>query len=160
MPIMEFEGNESWGYNPSYFFAPDKYYGSRDDLKEFIQAAHQQGMAVILDMVLNHAFGQNAMVRMYWNSDQNRPSEDSPWFNEEPTHPFNVGFDFNHESLYTKDFVDSVNLYWISEYHFDGFRFDLSKGFTQTNNPTDVGKWGQYDPVSYTHLTLPTKRIV
>ena len=145
MPIMEFEGNESWGYNPSYFFAPDKYYGSKNDLKTFIQTAHQEGFAVILDMVLNHAFGQNAMVMMYWNSDQNRPAADSPWFNEEPTHPFNVGYDFNHESLYTKDFVDSVNLYWISEYHFDGFRFDLSKGFTQTNNPTDVGKWGQYD---------------
>jgi glycosidase len=145
MPIMEFEGNESWGYNPSYFFAPDKYYGSKNDLKVFIQTAHQEGFAVILDMVLNHAFGQNAMVKMYWNSTLNRPAADNPWFNEEPTHPFNVGFDFNHESQYTKDFVDSVNLYWLSEYHFDGFRFDLSKGFTQTYNPTDVGKWGEYD---------------
>ena len=67
MPIMEFEGNSSWGYNPSYFFAPDKYYGTENDLKAFIEAAHQNGMAVILDMVLNHAFGQNSMVRMYWN---------------------------------------------------------------------------------------------
>ncbi len=61
MPIMEFEGNLSWGYNPSYFFAPDKFYGSKNELKEFVQKAHQQGIAVILDMVLNHAFGQNAM---------------------------------------------------------------------------------------------------
>lgn len=145
MPIMEFEGNESWGYNPMYFFAPDKYYGTKDDLKDFIQVCHQNGMAVILDMVLNHAFGLNPNVRMYWDAANNKPSADSPWFNQDATHPFNVGFDFNHESTYTQDLVDSVNAYWVSEYHFDGYRFDLSKGFTQRNNPTNVGAWGNYD---------------
>lgn len=144
MPIMEFEGNESWGYNPSYFFAPDKYYGSKNDLKNFIQTAHQQGFAVILDMVLNHAFGQNAMVKMYWDEMNNRPAANSPWFNSEATHPYNVGYDFNHESEYTQAFVDSVNAYWMREYHFDGFRFDLSKGFTQKRN-TDVGRWSARD---------------
>lgn len=144
MPIMEFEGNESWGYNPSYFFAPDKYYGRKDDLKAFIEAAHANGMAVILDMVLNHAFGQNAMVRMYWDQQASKPSTDNPWFNPDATHPFNVGYDFNHESTYTQALVDSVNHYWLSEYHFDGFRFDLSKGFTQRVN-TDVGLWSQKD---------------
>ncbi len=147
MPIMEFEGNESWGYNPMYFFAPDKYYGSNNDLKAFIDAAHQGGIAVILDMVLNHAFGLNSMVRMYWDPVNNKPSEDSPWFNPDATHPFNVGYDFNHESQYTKDFVDDVNLYWIEEYHFDGYRFDLSKGFTQNtgNAPDDQAAWDAYD---------------
>lgn len=145
MPIMEFEGNESWGYNPMYFFAPDKYYGTKDDLKNFIQACHQRGLAVILDMVLNHAFGLNPQVRMYWDAANNKPSEDSPWFNPDATHPFNVGFDFNHESTYTQDLVDSVNAYWVQEYHFDGYRFDLSKGFTQTNYGSDVGAWSSYD---------------
>ncbi|AWV99393.1 alpha-amylase family glycosyl hydrolase [Arcticibacterium luteifluviistationis] len=145
MPIMEFEGNESWGYNPSYFFAPDKYYGSKDDLKNFIQKAHEEGFAVILDMVLNHAYGQNAMVKMYWDAANSRPAADSPWFNQEPKHPFNVGYDFNHESSYTQSFVDDVNAYWLNEFHFDGFRFDLSKGFTQTNNPDNIDKWGQKD---------------
>lgn len=144
MPVMEFEGNESWGYNPSFFFAPDKYYGTKNDLKNFIQTAHQQGFVVVLDMVLNHAFSQNAMVKMYWNTALGRPSADSPWFNEEATHPFNVGYDFNHESPYTQAFVDSVNAYWLKEYHFDGFRFDLSKGFTQKKN-TDVGLWSARD---------------
>ncbi len=144
MPIMEFEGNESWGYNPSYFLAPDKYYGSKNDLKNFIQVAHQQGFVVILDMVLNHAFGQNAMVQMYWDAANNRPSADNPWFNVEATHPFSVGYDFNHESLYTQAFVDTVNAYWLNEFHFDGFRFDLSKGFTQKKN-TDVTLWGHKD---------------
>lgn len=145
MPIMEFEGNESWGYNPMYFFAPDKYYGTKDDLKSFIQACHERGIAVILDMVLNHAFGLNPMVRMYWDAAASKPSSDNPWFNTDTKHPFNVGYDFNHESTYTQDFVDSVNSYWLTEYHFDGFRFDLSKGFTQTNNPNDVGAWSSRD---------------
>ena len=145
LPIMEFEANESWGYNPIYFFAPDKRYGTKDDLKDFIAAAHARGMAVILDMVLNHAFGQSPMVGMYWDEAQQKPAADNPWFNPDPTHPFNVGYDFNHESLLTQAFVDSVNLYWLSEYHFDGYRFDLSKGFTQTFTDPDVAAWGQRD---------------
>jgi hypothetical protein len=145
LPIMEFEANESWGYNPSYLFAPDKYYGTKNDLKAFIDKAHEEGFVVLLDMVLNHQFGQSPMVRMYWDETNGRPSADSPWFNEQPTHPFNVGFDFNHESVYTQRYVDDVNRYWIEEYNFDGYRFDLSKGFTQVNNLNDVGAWSAYD---------------
>ncbi len=147
MPIMEFEGNESWGYNPSYLFAPDKYYGTKDDLKRFIDEAHGRGMVVLLDMVLNHQFGQSPMVQMYYDAGNGRPSADNPWFNVEATHPFNVGFDMNHESQYTKDYIDLVNRYWVEEYEFDGYRFDLSKGFTQNvgNDPSDVGAWSGYD---------------
>jgi len=145
MPIMEFEGNLSWGYNPSFFFAPDKYYGTKNDLKELIDEAHKRGMVVILDMVLNHAFGQNSMVRLYNDGDYGAPTLDNPWFNREAKHPFNVGYDFNHESTYTKAFVDSVNDYWLSEYKFDGYRFDLSKGFTQVNSGGNVSLWGQRD---------------
>ena len=145
MPVMEFEGNLSWGYNPSYFLAPDKFYGSKQDLKRFIEKAHQNGIAVIMDMVLNHAFGQNAMVQMYFDKNAGKPALDNPWFNRDATHPFNVGYDFNHESPYTKAFVDTVCNYWLSEYHVDGFRFDLSKGFTQKNNPGNVGAWSAFD---------------
>lgn len=159
MPIMEFEGNESWGYNPMYFFAPDKYYGTKNDLKNFIQACHERGIAVILDMVLNHAFGLNPMVRMYWDAAAGKPSSDSPWFNPDATHPFNVGYDFNHESTYTQNFVDSVNSYWLSEYHFDGYRFDLSKGFTQTNNPNDVGAWSAKDDSRIALLTRMANKL-
>ncbi|MEM9671514.1 MAG: alpha-amylase family glycosyl hydrolase [Bacteroidota bacterium] len=147
MPIMEFEGNESWGYNPSYALAPDKYYGTDTDLKEFIDQAHAEGFVVILDMVLNHHFGQSPMVRMYWDEANNRPAENSPWFNSVAAHPFNVGYDFDHESTYTQAYVDDVNRYWIEEFEFDGFRFDLSKGFTQNTgkDPNDVGAWSSYD---------------
>ena len=145
MPVSEFEGNSSWGYNPNYYFAPDKYYGPKDKLKEFIDVCHQNGIAVVLDMVLNHSFGTSPNVMLYWESETNRPAENNPWYNQEATHDYNVGFDFNHESQATRDFSKRVNKYWLEEYKFDGFRFDLSKGFTQTYSVGNVGFWGQYD---------------
>ncbi|MGB0430877.1 MAG: alpha-amylase family glycosyl hydrolase, partial [Bacteroidia bacterium] len=134
MPISEFEGNESWGYNPSYHMAVDKYYGTKNDLKRFIEAAHQMGFPVILDMVLNHAFGQNPLVKLYWDQSAGKPAADNPWFNQDHVGPYDWGYDFNHESQYTKDYIDRVNTFWIEEYHFDGYRFDFTKGFTQ-NGP-------------------------
>ena len=145
MPVMEFEGNESWGYNPMFMFAPDKYYGTKNDLKRLIDEAHKQGIAIILDIVLNHQFGNSPLVRMYWDALNNRPAANSPWFNTVARHPFNVGFDMNHESQFTRDFSDRVIEHWITEYKVDGYRFDLSKGFTQVNSGGDVGLWGRYD---------------
>ena len=67
MPVNEFEGNSSWGYNPVFYFAVDRYYGPENDLKRLVNEAHKQGIAVILDAVLNHSFGQSSMVRLYNN---------------------------------------------------------------------------------------------
>lgn len=151
MPIMEFEGNESWGYNPAFFFAPDKYYGTKNDLKKLVDKAHENGIAIILDIALNHNFGQSPLVRLYWDASQNKPAANNPWFNQAPKHAYNVGLDFNHESQATKDLVDRVLKYWMTEFKVDGFRFDLSKGFTQTqtcdNNGgnCNVGSWGAFD---------------
>ena len=145
MPISEFEGNESWGYNPSYYFAPDKYYGPKNDLKVFVDSCHSKGIAVILDMVLNHSYGQNPMVQLYldhYAADEIISKAESPWFNvSSPNQMYKWGADFNHESDDTRAFVDRVNTYWLSEYKFNGFRFDFTKGFT--NTPGDG--WA-YDP--------------
>ncbi len=130
MPINEFEGNDSWGYNPSFFFAPDKYYGPKDELKRFIEESHKMGIAVILDIVLNHSFLQSPTVLMYFDWVNFKPSSDNPWMNREYVGQYQWGFDFNHESPYTQRFVDRVNRYWLEEYHFDGYRFDFTKGFT------------------------------
>lgn len=131
MPVNEFEGNSSWGYNPSFYFAPDKYYGSRDDLKQLIDECHKRGIAVVIDMVLNHSYGQSPLVRMYWDEANSRPSADNPWYNTvSPNTSYYWGYDFNHESSYTQEFVDSVNSFWLSQYKVDGFRFDFTKGFT------------------------------
>ncbi|HED36995.1 MAG TPA: hypothetical protein ENI76_01915, partial [Ignavibacteria bacterium] len=134
MPVMEFEGNDSWGYNTSFHLALDKYYGTKNELKAFIDQAHSMGMEVILDVVLNHAYGQNPLVRLYWDSANNRPAANNPWFNvTSPNQTFSFGFDFNHESPQTKYYVDRVTDYWITEYHIDGYRFDFTKGFTNTS---------------------------
>ncbi len=145
MPINEFEGNDSWGYNPSFYFAPDKAYGTINDYKAFIDACHQEGIAVILDIVLNHSFGQSPLVQMYWDASLDIPTVNNPWYNQYATHPFSPGYDFNHENTHTKDFTKRVLKFWLEEYKIDGYRFDLSKGFTQTNSGQDVGYWSQYD---------------
>lgn len=136
MPVNEFEGNLSWGYNPSFYFAADKYYGTKTALQNFIDECHGKGIAVILDMVLNHSFGQSPMVQLYF--DGSKPTANSPWFNVDAKHPFNVGYDFNHESAATKKFSKDVMKFWMQQYKIDGFRFDLSKGFTQTQSADDA----------------------
>ncbi|MFN9798588.1 MAG: alpha-amylase family glycosyl hydrolase, partial [Bacteroidota bacterium] len=107
MPLNEFEGNDSWGYNPSFYFALDKAYGTEEKFKELVNECHNRVMAVILDIELNHSFGQNPMVRMYFDPDAGefgQPTAESPWFNQVPRHDFNVGYDFNHESQRTRNF--------------------------------------------------------
>jgi 1,4-alpha-glucan branching enzyme len=145
MPVTEFNGNESWGYNPAFMFAPDKYYGTKNKLKEFIDRCHAEGIAVILDVVMNQQDIPNPFVLMYYDFGTGKPTQESPWFNQNATHPFNVFYDLNHESLYTQQYLDTVNHYWIHEYNFDGYRFDLSKGFTQKNANGNVAAWGEYD---------------
>ena len=135
MPIMEFEGNESWGYNTSFHMALDKYYGTSSKFKEFVDLCHANGIAVILDIALNHAFGRNPMNRMWMNDANNDgwgdPATDNPYFNATARHSYSVGSDFNHQQPRTQNYVKRVIKHWIQEYKIDGFRWDLTKGFTQ-----------------------------
>lgn len=145
MPVNEFDGNLSWGYNPAYFFAPDKFYGTETALKELIDECHKQGIAVVLDVALNHTTGANPLAAMYWDAANNKPAANNPWLNTDAKHPFNVFNDFNHESAVTKAFTARFIRHWLVNYKVDGFRWDLSKGFTQVNSGSDVGAWGNYD---------------
>ncbi|MBK5721303.1 alpha-amylase [Dysgonomonas sp. Marseille-P4677] len=149
MPFNEFEGNDSWGYNPSFYFATDKAYGTSYDYKAFIDECHSKGIAVIMDMVLNHSYGQSPMVQMYQKAD-GTPSAENPWYNQKSNFAnpdAQWGSDFNHESQYTQAFVDSVCAYWMKEYKIDGFRFDFTKGFSNTPYPASGNdSWGNsYD---------------
>ena len=145
MPIMEFGGNESWGYNPQFMFAPDKAYGPKNTLKQFIDVCHQNGIAVILDIAMNHQDMPNPYLLMDFNYSTFKPNPTNKWFNVDATHPFSVFFDMNHESSYTKKYLDTINYYWLNEYKVDGYRFDLSKGFTQVNSGSNVSAWSGYD---------------
>ena len=144
MPNNEFENNESWGYNPSFHMALDKYYGTPDKYKEFIDSCHSQGIAVIMDFVFNHAFGQSPLVKMYWDATNNKPAANSPWFNAVCPHPpYCWGYDFNHASVATQNYIDRINTHWFQEFKIDGVRYDFTKGFSNVGNVgTDVARQG------------------
>ena len=142
MPINEFDGNDNWGYSPCFYFAPDKYYGTKNNLKALVDECHRRGIAVVLDMVLNHSTGQSPMVQLYGDLSTG-PAADNIWFNTSAPHPYSVYNDFNHESQYTKYFTKQVIKFWLQEYHIDGYRFDLAGGFSQ--NPSTIATYGNYD---------------
>lgn len=148
MPVMEFEGNESWGYNTAFHMALDKFYGTEEKFKELVDVCHQNGIAVILDIALNHAFGRNPMVRMWMNDGDNdgwgEPSSENPYFNTTPKHSYNVGSDFDHSNSFTKEYTKRVVKHWIEEFNIDGFRWDLTKGFTQNCSSGDEGCTNSY----------------
>lgn len=131
MPVQEFDGNNSWGYDPCSYFALDKAYGTREHYKAFIDECHSRGIAVILDVVYNHATGSHPMAKLYWNSGKNQTAANNPWFNEVAPHPYSVFHDWNHENPMVREHIKKSLRYLLDEYKFDGFRFDLTKGFTQ-----------------------------
>ena len=134
MPVQEFDGNDSWGYNPAFFFAMDKAYGTDRMYKQFIDECHKHGIAVILDVVYNHATGANPFARMWWDTKNNKPAANNPYFNVDAPHPYSVFHDFNHESPLVRNFVKRNLQFLLEEYNIDGFRFDLTKGFTQRSS--------------------------
>ena len=144
MPFNEFGGNNSWGYNPFQFFAPDKYYGPGNNLKEFIDTCHKNGIAVIMDIVLNHTYGASPLAQLYWDGTNNRPASNNPWYNAVAPTAFGFGDDFNHSSAATKYFFNRVLQHWLTEYKIDGYRFDFSKGLTQTPSANDAA-FSAYD---------------
>lgn len=143
MPVQEFDGNDSWGYNPCFFFAVDKAYGTKDMYRRFIDECHKRGMAVILDVVYNHATGAHPFAKLYWDAEADKTTPANPWFNVDAPHPYSVFHDFNHESPLVRRFVKRNLQFLLREFEIDGFRFDLTKGFTQ-NNSTGSNA-GNYD---------------
>lgn len=130
MPVTEFDGQINWGYSPNHYFALDKAYGTPDMLKEFIDECHKRGMAVILDMVFNHATGLNPMNKLYpYGTDL----KNNPWFNVTAPHSDNVYEDWNHDFAPAQDMFCRALQYWLTEYKVDGFRMDLSHGFCGTD---------------------------
>ena len=135
MPVTEFDGNDSWGYSPNHYFALDKAYGTPEQLKTFIDECHKRGIAVILDMVFNHATGLNPMNKLYpWGADLSH----NPWFNVNPPHGDNVYEDWNHDFAPTKTMFTRSLQYWLEEYKVDGYRMDLSHGLCGATANTSV----------------------
>ena len=141
MPVTEFDGNDSWGYSPNHYFALDKAYGTPEQLKTFIDECHKRGIAVILDMVFNHATGLNPMNKLYpWGTDLSK----NPWFNAQAPHGDNVYEDWNHDFAPTKTMFTRALQYWLEEYKVDGYRMDLSHGLCGTAANTSVKHIKEY----------------
>ncbi len=144
MPVMEFNGNLSWGYNTSFHMALDKFYGSPEKFKELVDVFHQNGIAIILDIALNHADFPSAQVAMWFNNNTGKPASNSPYFNEDAKHSYSVFYDYNHQLPLTQEYVRRVIKQWIEEYKIDGFRWDLTKGFTQNCTATNESCTNNY----------------
>ena len=141
MPICEFDGNYNWGYWPNHYFAPDKAYGTEEMYKTFIDECHKRGMAVILDMVFNHATGLNPMNKLYpYGSDL----ANNPWFNVSAPHSDNVYEDWNHGFAPAREMFTRALKYWLTEYKVDGFRLDLSHGLCSDQPNTSVANLKYY----------------
>ena len=141
MPVCEFDGNYNWGYSPNHYFAPDRAYGSSDMLKHLIDECHKRGLAVIIDMVFNHATGLNPMNKLYpYGTDLAK----NPWFNVTAPHSDNVYEDWNHGFAPAHEMFTRALKYWLTEYKVDGFRMDLSHGFCSEQAGTSVGNIMDY----------------
>ncbi|MBQ2520493.1 MAG: hypothetical protein II540_04300, partial [Paludibacteraceae bacterium] len=133
MPVTEFEGNQSWGYNPTLYFAVDKTYGKPEKLKQLVDECHKRGIAVILDMVFNHTKGPNPMAKLYpYGADL----QYNPWFSTNPPEGDNgYGEEWNHDFAPAHEMFMRAFQYWLTEYKIDGYRLDLSHGLCgNTNN--------------------------
>ena len=121
MPIQEFPGDRSWGYNSAYFFAPESAYGTVEDLKRLVDAAHQKGIGIILDMVFNHTTSEGPISRLYpYAENPYLGGDGNPW-----------GFpELNTWSDATKRLIADIQSYWLTEFHVDGFRYDYAEGIS------------------------------
>jgi len=141
MPVCEFDGNYNWGYSPNHYFAFDRAYGSSKMFKQFIDECHKRGMAVIMDMVFNHATGLNPMNKLYpYGTDL----ANNPWFNVSAPHSDNVYEDWNHGFEPAHEMFTRALKYWLTEYKVDGFRMDLSHGFCSDKPNTSVANLKDY----------------
>ncbi len=125
MPVKEYPGDHSWGYNPRYFFATESSYGSTEDLKHLIDECHGHGIRVIMDGIFNHSEAKSPLTQIdhdYWYYHQPRDPENNwgPEFNYEH-------YDENIDLKPAWKFIGDVIQFWIEEYHIDGIRYDAAR---------------------------------
>lgn len=125
MPVAEFAGDFSWGYNPAHIFAVESAYGGPDGLKSFIKKAHSKGLAVVIDVVYNHfgpsdldlwqfdGWSENDKGGIYFYNDWR---SSTPWGDTRP--------DYGRGEV--RQFIRDNALMWIRDYHADGLRFDMT----------------------------------
>lgn len=125
MPVKEYPGDYSWGYNPRYFFATESSYGTTADLKHLIDECHARGIRVLMDGIYNHSEASSPLTQI----------DHDYWYHHEPRDPENNwGPEFNYE-LYdealdtypARRFIGDTVRFWVQEYHIDGIRYDAAR---------------------------------
>ena len=126
MPIADFPGTRGWGYDGVLLYAPESAYGSPEDLKSLVAAAHRRGIAMMLDVVYNHFGPEGNYLHLY-----------APQFFTERHHtPWGSAINFDGPARDTvRDFYIHNTLYWLEEYHFDGLRFDAVHAIIDASDP-------------------------
>lgn len=124
MPIASFPGRWNWGYDGVSLFAPAEVYGGPDGFRRFVDAAHDAGLAVILDVVYNH-FGPDGNYTGIYSDRYLTPRHRTPWGDA-------VNFD-DEGSEHVRRFFRENLLHWVHEYHIDGFRFDATHAITDAS---------------------------
>lgn len=116
MPIATFRGAFGWGYDTSLLYAPFAPYGTPDDMRSFVDAAHARGLGVILDVVYNHAGLGNHFA-----------AYSEHYFTSRYEIEWGAGFnfdDYEHGAGAVRDFIVGNAVYWVAEFHLDGLRLD------------------------------------
>jgi malto-oligosyltrehalose trehalohydrolase len=154
MPLSDFPGRRNWGYDGVFPFAPDSTYGRPEDLKQFIQSAHERGIMVLLDVVYNHFGPEGNYLGRY-----------APQFFTDRHHtPWGNGLNFDGpQSRTVRDFFIHNALYWLKEYQFDGLRLDAVHAIADDSNPhilTELAEVAHKSilPERYIHLILENER--
>ena len=129
MPIADFAGSRNWGYDGVALFAPSRAYGSPDDFRAFVDAAHGHGLAVMLDVVYNH-LGPDGAWLPYFSQRYLTDRHSSPWG---PA----VNLD-GPGAEYVRRFILDNALYWLREFHVDGLRLDATHALIDDSEPNIV----------------------
>jgi maltooligosyltrehalose trehalohydrolase len=126
MPLADFPGGRNWGYDGVLPFAPDSAYGTPEDLKRLVAAAHERGLMVFLDVVYNHFGPEGNYLHAYAR----------PFFTERHQTPWGAALDFDGEhAQVVRDFFIHNALYWLEEFHIDGLRFDAVHAIADDSTP-------------------------
>lgn len=125
MPVKEYPGDYSWGYNPRHFFATESSYGTTAELKQLIDECHARGIRVLMDGIYNHSEAESPLTQIdhdYWYHHEPRDPDNNwgPEFNYEH-------YDENLESYPARRFIGDTVRYWVSEFHIDGIRYDAAR---------------------------------
>jgi len=133
MPVADFPGRHNWGYDGVLPFAPDAAYGSPEDFKTLVAAAHARGLMVLLDVVYNHFGPEGNYLHAY------APG----FFNPRHATPWGAAINFDGDGSRTvRDFFIHNALYWIEEYHLDGLRLDAIHAICDDSSPDIVEELG------------------